>query len=1186
MKRIVILFALTAAVLCPLFAGSITAGEPRFSSSVSYTLKPANDETLLVCTSSGDIVLDKAVSANNSALWSVTSLSGAWRFIDRENGLALRAEGTRIEAGENNGSDEAQLWRVVPAKGAACYYLSLANSPESFLGVDKSGNVKLTSPKGATAWCIMGAGDISLQSASSSSGEAPRWENERIFAIGKEPGHATFMPYADMAELMADTAFFNHPWVEPSNSRRICLNGTWRFNLVSQPSERPLTFYREDYDDSLWDTIPVPSNWEMLGYDHPIYCNVEYPHDNTPPFIRPRPQFNDNGANYGINPTGSYRRTFTVPADWTENRNTYLHFRGIYSAATVWVNGHEVGYTQGANNDAEFDITPYIRPGENLLAVEVMRWSDGSYLECQDMFRMSGIFRDVDIYNVPGKSIRDHYIRTAFAPDYSAAEVTVNLAFAGSLPSGDWNYYSVAILDPDGKELDMARGMVPDSVMTGYERFTIAQPRMWSAETPELYTMVIRQFDCEANEQMAFATKFGLRDVAIDGARLLINGKPVLLKGVNRHDTSPMHGRAVTTDEYLRDILLMKRNNINTVRTSHYPNDAKFYAMMDHFGMYAIDEADLEDHANQSISDMPEWIPAFVDRIDRMVLRDRNHPSVIMWSLGNEAGNGSNFSACYDAAKALDSRPGHYEGTRLDKSYGGNLYSDFYSKMYPGQAWMHKNTSGLDKPMIICEYAHAMGNAMGNFREYWDVIEASDACVGGCVWDWVDQAIYNPQLMKQGELRLTTGYDYPGPHQGNFCSNGIIPATRRESAKLAEVKAAHQWIKFGEPAVKGRDVAVTVKNRYDFTPLDKFALRYRLLADGLPVDSGLIKLPATLPGDSTVVRFRLHAVKSDAEQHLNLSAVTLEATDAIPQGHEVALKQFQLTAPRKLARVKSVKNAPATEVTRPADGKIGVRHGAVELQFDSSTGRMTSMNISGREYIADGQGPQFDNHRWIENDRFTDTSTGLDSLGEVEMIVSSPDSTEVVTRRSGSIADQHITYTLHPSGVVDMTVTVEPKSADLRRAGVSLALDSALNQITYVAHGPLSNSNDRLDGAPVGMYTTTPATMGEHYVKPQSTGNREGLRRAIFTDASGQGLCIETEGRVNFSALPWTDADLMNAMHEWELTPRPYTVLHLDGAMRGVGNASCGQDVDTLPVYRVVGEPVSYRIRFTPVTKD
>ena len=413
---------------------------------------------------------------------------------------------------------------------------------------------------------------------------------------------------------------------------------------------RPVDFWKADYDCSGWDEIKVPSCWEMQGWDRPIYANVEYPFDNTPPVIRARPGFNDGGKNYGINPVGSYVREFEIPEDWA-GRRTILHFDGIYSAANVWVNGEYAGYTQGANNVSEFDITALVKKGSNRLAVEVFRWSDGSYLECQDMFRMSGIFRDVYVYNVPLASVRDHVITSSLSEDLKSAGLNVRLSLDNAADEPARKSVDVVLLDPEGERIASAAAGVE---LGPLEKGRIANVAMsvpdvdlWSAEHPELYTVMVVQKDASGKEEMAFSTKYGFRTIEIRNSLLYINGKRVFLKGVNRHDSDPVNGRSVTVESMLKDVLLMKRNNINTVRTSHYPNQAKMYAMYDYYGLYVVDEADLEDHANQSISELPSWIPAFNDRISRMVRRDRNHPSVIMWSLGNEAGAGSNFEHCY-----------------------------------------------------------------------------------------------------------------------------------------------------------------------------------------------------------------------------------------------------------------------------------------------------------------------------------------------------------------------------------------------------------------------------------------------------------------------------------------------------------------------------------------------------------
>ena len=1020
--------------------------------------------------------------------------------------------------------------------------------------------------------------------------QSPIWEDEAVFGINKEVAVATYMPYATEADMLADAAYYATPWTEPVNKQYMTLNGTWKFHFVSEPSQRPLDFFKEGYDVSQWDEIPVPSNWEMHGYDRPIYCNVEYPHGNTPPFIKARPGYNDGGKNYGINPVGSYVRTFSVPADWNEKR-TILHFGGIYSAANVWINGEYVGYTQGANNVAEFDITKFLKKGaENTLAVEVFRWSDGSYLECQDMFRMSGIFRDVYVYNVPTVSVRDHYITSTLSADYKNATMQVEMRFDPIQGRHDEKKnLTVKVFDPQGKEVvkkDIVYGLF-DAGFTRYRaavEFSLENIQAWTAETPNLYTVRIIQKDGAGKEEMAFSTKYGFRDIKIENSIVYINGKRVFFKGVNRHDSHPLYGRAVTTESMLEDVLLMKQNNINTIRTSHYPNAARMYAMFDHYGLYTCDEADLEDHANQSISDRESWIPAFVDRIDRMVLRDRNHPSVVMWSLGNEAGAGKNFKDCYEAAAALDSRPIHYEGTRIDKPYGGSKYSDFYSKMYPGMDWMARYTNDLDKPMFICEYAHAMGNAIGNLPEYWESIENSNSTIGGCIWDWVDQAIYEPKEIPQGIYNLRTGYDFPGPHQGNFCSNGIIPATRHESAKLKEVKAAHEFIKFNFLGVdkKANTVKVELKNMYNFLSLSDFYLVYEVVKNGNVVAKKQVALTGGGEGEKEVVTIKVPKVKlAKAEQkgeEILLNLRVCHATEQVfaPAGHEVALKQYELVARPALA---AIKGKGAFENGINQNGKVHLGNDKIKAIFNEENGQLIGLLLDGREIIKEGQGFVYDNHRWIENDRFGNTNNGLEERGTFK-IEEQADRIVVTTSRDGSLCKTDIVYTIYPQGVMDVDATFTPKHGELRRAGLVCHVDSALKQVDYYALGPWENYSDRKAGVIAGRYTSKVGEMHERYVKPQSTGQREELRELVLTDATGFGIVIETEGNVSFSALPWTDADLMKSNHLWEMQDRPYTVLHFDAYHRGVGNASCG-GVDTIEKYKVPNKKMNYKLRIS-----
>ena len=1171
-----------------------------FDDDLTYLIRPANSENLVLGNNdSGEnnarIVSEAFNAENRGQYWNIKTID-LYTFAV-ENAFY----GQNFDDGGGNASIDyllqwpavAGIWnnakfRFEPVENAEGAYLIVSAGKSNKMYALREGRMMLVekNPADKTAW-------FTFEQIEKPKIASPYWEDETMFAENKERAVATYMPYNNTAEMLADGEYYATPWTEPVNARYQSLNGTWKFNLVSEPSQRPLDFFEQGFNAEAWDEIPVPSNWEMLGYDKPIYNNVEYPHSNTPPFIKARPGYNDGGKNYGINPVGSYIRTFEVPENW-DGRRTFIHFGGIYSAAFVWLNGEYVGYTQGANNVAEFDITNYLQKGENKLAVQVFRWSDGSYLECQDMFRMSGIFRDVYLYNVPKTSVRDHYITSKLADDRWSAEMNVNIELDNRDFEPGTKTVVAAIYTPDGRfitsdslKLNTAAKI---AALNGDIKLKVNNVKLWSAEKPNLYTVRIVQLDADGNEEMAFSTKYGFRDIVIKNSLVYINGERVFFKGVNRHDTHPVYGRAVTTESMIKDVLLMKQNNINTIRTSHYPNAAKMYAMFDHYGLYCCDEADLEDHANQSISDRESWIPSFVDRINRMVLRDRNHASVVMWSLGNEAGNGNNFGPCYDEAKRLDNRPVHYEGTRSAGDYGGGRFSDFYSKMYPGQAWMNRYTNNLDKPMFICEYAHAMGNAIGNLKEYWQKIEASNSCIGGCIWDWVDQAIYDPQEMKEGLYRIHTGYDYPGPHQGNFCSNGVIPPTREESAKLKEVKAAHQFVEITMPEVnKEYGIAtVAIKNKYNFTDLKEFDIVYDVVKNGHVIYTGRTQAPAAAPGKSAKTWLTLKKATNinklmnrGDEVMLTVRLVHREAQVYAPAGHEVAMQQFAITPRGRLAKIKP-NGAPLASTSSLHEYVIG--NEKVQVKFDANTAQLTALAFNGKNVIANDFGFIYDNHRWIENDRFGNTNNGLEANGKIT-VEEVNGNTVIKTIRNGSICDTEINYTVYPQGIIDVEAKFVPKSGDLRRAGLVCGLDSTLDNINYYALGPWENTVDRKDGVVVGRYSTTVDNMAAPYVKPQSSGSREQLREVTFTNSNGEGVKIETEGNVSFSALPYTDADLMNANHYWEMEKRPYIVLHLDAWLRGIGNASCGYDVGTMPEYCVPNKVMTYKLRISPVKK-
>ncbi len=997
--------------------------------------------------------------------------------------------------------------------------------------------------------------------------QAPAWEDETIFAINKLPAIPTLMPYANEAEMLNDKNYRRTPWTEPLSSLYQSLDGTWQFRFTAEPTidkvkdiqvmDAPSMQEALNASTQQWDKTPVPSCWEMQGYDKPIYCNVEYPHSNTPPYIKARPGFNDGGKNYAINPVGTYRRTFSIPTTWNGQR-IIVHFGGIYSAAQVWVNGKFVGYTEGSNNVAEFDLTDIVHQGENSIVVQVHRWCDGSYLECQDMFRMSGIFRSVYLYAQPKNAIRHHRIVTTLHGDHA------NITLTADRPQATAKLY-----DPRGQLL------ATQQLEQGKTVFRVPADRdLWSAETPNLYTLDVIQ------PGQAFSTKVGVREVKIQGSLLYVNGQRVMLHGVNRHDTDPERGRAVTTEGMELDVKIMKQNNINTIRTSHYPNDARMYAMFDYYGLYTCDEADLEDHANQSISAMPSWIPSFNDRIERMVERDLNHPSVIMWSLGNEAGGGSNFASCYEVAHKLDgTRPVHYEGTRNGKDYGGNTYSDFYSKMYPSMEWMERNTSDLDKPMFLCEYAHAMGTAIGNLPEYMASMRQSNATIGGCIWDWVDQAIYDPQELKQGIRRLHTGYDYPGPHQGNFCSNGVVTPEREATAKLAEVKMAYQDIEFkvlevSKKSSKKQQVSMRLTNLYSFRSLKGLKAEIRLLLNGKQSKKMTFDLPDVQPGKYT--DFTLDNIKMDDATAIVQAIITdTETTSYSIPGHVVA--QAEVVLQEGKAKLPAIRTK---DKNIQYSGKI-IFNDNVSLSINENQA-VSSLKMHGMELLAEGESFVFDNHRWIENDRFGNTSNGMKG-SEGKTYIGLKEEGKVSAVRSiipGSLAEQDIKYTLYPNGEVDVTVTLTPQTDQLRRLGIVLHLDSALQNVSYLGKGPYENYPDRQAGVLTGQYTTTIDKLSDHNVKPQTAGDHF-VYEAQLTNAEGKGVKILCPQGLYFSASRYTDADLMNTAHQWELKKRPFVYVHIDAALRGLGNASCGPG--TMQKYCIPNETQTFTFRLIPV---
>ncbi|MBQ0050230.1 MAG: DUF4981 domain-containing protein [Bacteroidales bacterium] len=1195
---------------------TITVSEARSFGSddnATYRFRSVADPTMVL--GDGDdggnnvkVRAEKLDSLNRGQYWSIKTLQRDRHLV---GGAFFN---THFDDGGDNKSIQWLLqWPASPAKPGnalmsiqpvagqtGCYRIVSAGKKKMFTMAEGMMKCVDIDEQDRNAW-------FTIEEVAKPKISSPIWEDETVFAINKLPGAATFMPYANEREMLADKAYYATPWTDPQSTRYQSLDGTWQFQFVADLEQhklaRPVSTGAKTIDNAAQylthsgseqtsidrsllgftfpDQIPVPSCWEMQGYDRPIYCNVEYPHSNTPPYIKARPGYNDGGANYAVNPVGIYRRTINVPDEWL-TRRTVLHFGGIYSNALVYLDGKFVGYTQGANNVSEFDVTKHLHKGDNELLVVVHRWCDGSYLECQDMFRMSGIFRSVYLYNTPNETLLDHAVRTVIKQD-GKAEVYVS--FKTNQQALNGRTISLRLFDPKGKQV-AALGVTSQELSNPdfAARLEVDNAQLWSAEIPNLYTLHVVQRDAQGREEMAFSTKVGIREVEIKNSLFYVNGQRVLLKGVNRHDTDAETGRTVSVEMMLRDVTLMKQNNINTIRTSHYPNDARMYAMFDHFGLYVCDEADNEDHPNQGISATASWIPAMTDRIERLVTRDRNHPSVVMWSMGNEAGAGSNFKDCYETARRLDpTRPVHYEGTRIDKPYGGSAYSDFFSKMYPSMDWMHQNTSNLSKPMFLCEYAHAMGNAIGNLDHYWKSIEESNACIGGCIWDWVDQAIYEPLELKQGVRRIRTGYDFPGPHQGNFCCNGIVTFDRQPTSKLAEVRGAQQFVKMAmkpgsdKKQAAGYAPAITIQNTYAFRSLKGLDLTFQWLCDGHVVKSSTVALADIQPGEECTLTPKPYAPKqADKEVLLTCRVTEHNASSYAPKGLEVAHAQFTLQERAPLPAI-AHEGKPQTPASTALVGNLftNLHHGPHFAEFDERG--MTNLMINEQPLFVEGFAPKFNNHRWIENDRFGGADTKMASTLTLNHREEGT-AYIVETHRDGQLCQEDICYTFYEQGVVDMKVTLTPKTDNLRRAGVAMAIDSAFSQVDYYAKGPWENYPDRHSGTLLGRYQASVDQLAEHYVKPQTTGDRQQLREMTLTAADGRKLHISTEGQVAFSLSRYTDADLQAAQHEWQLEKRPYLWLHLDGAQRGLGNASCGPG--TMPEYCIPQQPVTFTVRF------
>lgn len=1149
-----------------LFALVLCASAQQFNKNQGYRLE-IGDGLALDC-QNGTITFSPSNKKSMTQVWQIhpASREGLWILVNPYGQIALDNGNHGTNEGEvltweTNANNANQQWNI--QKQTDGLYTLICAAGGLKLGYNDTcqpgghvWQVKAPDSSVNVKWNLVKT-DLKVVAEAEAQTSKHEWENQFIYGINKEPGRATMLLYANEKEMQKDEAY-HKPWLWPNSSLRLMLNGKWQFNWVPSPEERPADFYKTNYDASSWRTIQVPSCVEMLGFGTPIYTNITYPFKNQPPFIRGQ-------EGYTVlkepNAVSSYRRTFEVPAQWN-GREIYLHFNGIYSAAYVWVNGQKVGYTQGPNNDSEFNVTKYLKIGQqNLVCVEVYRWSDGSYIEDQDMFRLSGIHRDVYLEARQKVQVQDAYMTSHFGRrGYRQVTLNIDLTLQNLDKKTQDAIVECKLYDPKGQLIQICK-MTAANLLKGEKRtihpnFMVRQPELWSAETPNLYTV-----DIKVNGDIS-TQKYGFRKIENRNGQVFINGKRVMFKGADRHDTHPVYGKAVPVESMIEDILLMKRYNLNTVRTSHYPNDPRMYALYDYYGIYTMDEADVECHGNHSISKNPSWEGQYVDRQERMVLRDRNHASVIFWSMGNECGGGNNFVASKKAIQALDNRLIHYEGM--------NEVADMDSRMYPSIDHMMKldkqeNLQG--RPFFLCEYAHAMGNSIGNLKEYWDYIEfESKRMIGGCIWDWVDQS-----LCKYGEPQTNMYYgggfgDYP--NDNDFCCNGIITADRHVTPKLLQVKKVYQYVDFR----KTEEGKIRIRNRYCFHDLSAYNLKYELLRGGRVIKSGVTSMPAVQPGDSIDVDMPVTLPESEDRYdtdayHLNLSLELKEATIWAPAGHSVASEQICLM--NKMASDLVFNNDSGNKVTSSeTDDAIIFKGKDFSFGISKKTGAIIDLTYSGKQMLSGEENFLFNGYRSINNDRVGNLNVKREGI--YVKLIEKDGVTKVITTQivkggkdSRSKVPVVTEYEIASDGriIVTSTITNNETNDDFHRLGLLAFLDKSLENVEYLGRGPMENYPDRKDCAFVGCYTTTVSGMQEEYIKPQSMGERCDVNWVKLTDNKGQGISIiALENTFMFSAQHYTDEDLWQTkyLHELNKIRKSEVVLHLDAAMRGLGNASCG----------------------------
>ncbi|MBZ9535819.1 beta-galactosidase subunit alpha [Cytobacillus oceanisediminis] len=1027
------------------------------------------------------------------------------------------------------------------------------------------------------------------------------WENLSILQKNRLPERTYFISYADENDALT---------YERGNSRGFkLLNGMWKFNYSESPAEAPDNFYSETFDVSEWDELQVPSSWQMHGYGNPHYTNVQYPFPVDPPHIPTE------------NPTGSYCRDFYLSEDWL-NEKIVIRFEGVDSSFHVWVNGQEVGYSQGSRIPSEFDISDYIRKGKNTVAVRVYQWSEASYLECQDMWWLSGIFRDVYLIKKPNLHIYDFFVRTILDSNYKDANLELDIILENSVNQRLENYQiDVSLLDKQYKPISNGKANTTFSILETSKlnvniELPIAGPKLWSAENPYLYHMLITLKDEKGNVVEVIPTKVGFRSVELKNGVFLVNGVPIMLKGVNRHDHHPDLGKAVPIDWMIEDVKLMKQHNINAVRTAHYPNDPRFYDLCDEYGLYVIDEADLECHGFERVdrvnqlSDDPEWEEAYLDRMKRMVERDKNHPSIIMWSLGNESGFGSNHVAMYKWTKEKDpTRLVHYEGEcRVLMGNGWEqepdtdpVATDVHTTMYTSVELMDKLGARTDlyKPHILCEYAHAMGNGPGGYKEYWETFYKHRRLQGGFVWEWLDHGIR--RYTEDGEEYFAYGGDFGDqPNDYNFVIDGLVMPDRTPSPGLIEYKKVLEPVKIEEVDLQNGKVKLT--NRYDFNSLDHLHLCWSVKADGKIVDQGtltVIDLPAGKSKEISIPYEFLQLKESNTDYYLTISFIQAEDTLWANAGYEISWEQFKLPVHASIMKENALETVPQLFVEDHKNTFL-IKGEDFNVVFNKVYGMIDSWTYQGIELLEEGpklnvwRAPTDNDHRSVVQWKKYGVHWLQHRINSVEYQRSSDNKKvdiKVAVRLAPPILNWGIdiiySYTIYGNGEIHIDLNGTPEGEvpeTLPKIGLEMKLQRKLDNVSWYGRGPGEAYVDTKLASRFDIWHSKVADLYTPYVYPQENGNRHDVRWVSMTDTRGIGFIAVGSPKLDFSARYYTTENLEQAQHTFDLVEQDFITFNLDQEQNGIGTGSCGPDV--LEQYKLKCEKFNMQLCLRAFSKD